>query len=260
MTFKTTITAAAAVGLMSVGLSGFAKAEEEDKGFLPGEFSATTTFATNYLFRGITQTDDKPAVQGSFDWSYDKLPAGFGVYAGVWGSNIDFDLPSPPGGDGPIEVDYYAGLTKSLSVLDFDGGFIFYSYPGAAKALDFDYWEFQLTTALNYEPVTKYVQPSVGVYYSPDFFGGVDQAWYVSGDVTVPITAHMKDVPFDLALVAHVGRQEFVNETLAGKGYTETNFGAVATVEGFDLDLRYYTNTLGASGDEQVVFSVSRGF
>ena len=50
----------------------------------PKNFSATLTFATDYLFRGVSQTDNKAAVQGSFDY---KHP--IGAYLGIWGSNVD---------------------------------------------------------------------------------------------------------------------------------------------------------------------------
>ena len=50
----------------------------------PKNFSATVTFATDYVFRGVSQTDNKPAVQGSFDY---KHPSG--AYLGIWGSNVD---------------------------------------------------------------------------------------------------------------------------------------------------------------------------
>ena len=59
--------------------------------------SATTAFTTDYLFRGVHQHQQRPAVQPEFDLTYGMF------YAGMWGSNTDF-------GDG-IEIDYYVGIT-----------------------------------------------------------------------------------------------------------------------------------------------------
>ena len=49
------------------------------------ELSATVTATTDYDFRGITQTAQDPAIQGSIDLATDP-----GFYAGVWASNVDF--------------------------------------------------------------------------------------------------------------------------------------------------------------------------
>ena len=69
-------------------------AQAEDKKLT---LSATTAFTTDYIFRGVSNTDENPAVQAAFDATYGMF------YAGMWGSNTDF-------GDG-IEIDYYAGIT-----------------------------------------------------------------------------------------------------------------------------------------------------
>ena len=47
--------------------------------------SATVTAVSDYLFNGVSQTQEDPALQASFDWADDS-----GIYAGVWGSNVDF--------------------------------------------------------------------------------------------------------------------------------------------------------------------------
>ena len=54
------------------------------------ELSATVTATTDYDFRGITQTAQDPAIQGSVDLATDP-----GFYAGVWASNVDFGPGDP---------------------------------------------------------------------------------------------------------------------------------------------------------------------
>src|SRR5437762_3247023 len=40
---------------------------------------------SQYIFRGLTQTNENPALQGGFDYAHIS-----GLYAGVWGSNISW--------------------------------------------------------------------------------------------------------------------------------------------------------------------------
>ena len=46
-------------------------------------FTTNAAFVSNYIFRGLTQTFGKPAVQVGFDYAHSS-----GAYAGLWGSNI----------------------------------------------------------------------------------------------------------------------------------------------------------------------------
>nr|MDJ0870709.1 TorF family putative porin [Gammaproteobacteria bacterium] len=46
---------------------------------LGGDLSANIGVVSNYYFRGVTQTDDKAAVQGGLDWVH-----GTGIYVGTW--------------------------------------------------------------------------------------------------------------------------------------------------------------------------------
>ncbi len=83
----------------------------------------TSRWPREYVFRGISQTDEGPAIQGGFD-------ATCGIfYAGVWASNLDF------GGDGAgndianIEIDFYAGIKPKTGRITWDLGVIYYAYP-----------------------------------------------------------------------------------------------------------------------------------
>ncbi len=84
------------------------------------ELSATTTFTTDYVFRGISQTNQNPAAQAEFDATYGMF------YLGMWGSNVDFD----PALEDSIEIDYYGGITPTWAGIDFDIGALWYTYPG----------------------------------------------------------------------------------------------------------------------------------
>ena len=137
-----------AVGIAATFLSTASVQAAEplvDAKAFPGEFSANVSLVSEYYFRGVSQTDDAPAVQGGFDWSASiDDSAGIGVYLGVWGSNVDFNETG--GVDGAtIEIDYYGGLTGTIgdTGLGWDIGFIYYTSPGAAGSLNYDFWEGQ---------------------------------------------------------------------------------------------------------------------
>ncbi|MDT8408616.1 MAG: TorF family putative porin [Wenzhouxiangellaceae bacterium] len=93
------------------------------------QVSGNVGVVSNYLFRGVSQTDDEAAVQGGFDFAHES-----GFYAGTWLSNVDF------GGKEDTEVDLYAGYGGAFgnSGVTWDAGVIYYLFPGGG---DLDYAE-----------------------------------------------------------------------------------------------------------------------
>lgn len=89
------------------------------------QFSANIGAVTDYRFRGISQTNKKPALQGGLDYAFSN-----GLYVGTWASTVTKDLY--PAGAG-LEVDLYGGWKKELAK-DFtlDLGVLYYWYPSAA--------------------------------------------------------------------------------------------------------------------------------
>lgn len=78
------------------------------------EISGNVALASDYVYRGISQTNEEAAIQGGFDVEGES-----GLYVGVWASNIAFD--------GSIEVDVYAGYGGEFSEdLGFDIGILRY--------------------------------------------------------------------------------------------------------------------------------------
>ncbi len=73
--------------------------------------------ASNYIWRGMTQTQDGAAISGGLDYSTDG-----GFYAGTWTSNVDF-------GDAGYELDLYGGYGMDLGSVNIDLGYIYYAYP-----------------------------------------------------------------------------------------------------------------------------------
>ena len=79
---------------------------------LAADISGNVTLASTYDFRGMTQTNQEPAIQGGFDVVTDS-----GFYIGTWASNIAFD--------GSVEIDLYAGRT--VGALEYTDWEIIYS-------------------------------------------------------------------------------------------------------------------------------------
>jgi uncharacterized protein (TIGR02001 family) len=103
----------------------------------PHSFSGNVTLASEYLYRGIAQTNGKPALQGGFDYAHSS-----GFYAGVWGSNISWlqdgnNLGCAAGAcvSSSVELDVYGGYKGAISDdLGFDLGVLTYNYPGSNLA------------------------------------------------------------------------------------------------------------------------------
>lgn len=208
---------------------------------ISGEFSANVGLTTEYSFRGIDQNDEKMAVQGGFDYAYEHF------YAGVWGSNVDFNAAD----DANLEVDLYAGFSGDYKGVSWDIGGIYYAYPGSNSGLDYDFYE--AAVALGYDFDSFALSGSVN--YSPDFFGGTGDAVYSAAYLDVPL-------PYDFSLSAHYGHQTIDQ----GTDYDDWSVGLGYSISGFDLGLKYVDTDLDEPTDcadgceERVIFSISRSF
>jgi uncharacterized protein (TIGR02001 family) len=88
--------------------------------------SANVTFSSDYIWRGMTQTDG-PAMSGGFDFESEN-----GFYAGIWGSNVNFN-------DGAgSELDYYFGYGFEVGNVGIDLGYVVFDYPQNNTGLDFE--------------------------------------------------------------------------------------------------------------------------
>ena len=213
------------------------------------EISSNVGFVSEYSFRGIAQSDEHPALQGGFDVAHDS-----GLYAGVWGSNVDFN----DGDEASVEVDLYAGYSGSFNNVNYDVGVIYYVYPGADSSLDYDFWETSL--ALGYD--FGIFSASTSVNYSPEYFAHSGDAQYYALNVDVPL-------PKDVTLSGHVGHQVIDDHVAFGIGddsYTDWSLGLGYNLEGFDLSLQYVDTSLDEPNEcadgcaERVIFGISRSF
>ncbi|HEY7808093.1 MAG TPA: TorF family putative porin [Croceibacterium sp.] len=121
----------------------------------PITISGSAAIVSQYRFRGLAQSDNKPAVQGSILVS--TTP---GFYVGTWGSSAS--AGNSPINIGGTEIDVYGGYTHALgtSGLKVDVGVYGYLYPGAHLG---NYYELYGSLAATMGPATA----KVGVNYAP---------------------------------------------------------------------------------------------
>ncbi len=128
---------------------------------------------SNYIFRGFSQSADKPAFQMGADLTYGMF------YAGVWGSSIDFGSFTDINGNaqqvgGFAEVEWSMGIKPVLGAVTFDLGVIYYTYPGAKdgntvltnKPYEWDYVE--LKAGASVSPL-KNLTTGATLFYSPEY-------------------------------------------------------------------------------------------
>jgi uncharacterized protein (TIGR02001 family) len=164
-------------------------------GIAQAELSATLGVASNYYFRGVTQTDDNAAVSGSLDFASES-----GFYLGTWMSNVDF------GGKEDMEVDFYAGYAGDIgdSGFGYDLSALYYWYPGAGgddQGGELDYTE--VSGTLSYGPV------AANIAYTVDSEYGDDDSPFIEGDIYYGLSA---DIPVDFegfGLGVFVGYYDF---------------------------------------------------
>ena len=134
------------------------------------EFSGNAAITSDYIFRGLSQRTEDPALQGGVDATYGMF------YVGAWGSFIDFGTSKPD-----VEVDLYAGITPKLGPVDLDLGVIGYFYPGAKDAgAELDFYELKAGASMS--PIDNVTFGITG-YYSPEFTGEIGEVTTVEGNV-----------------------------------------------------------------------------
>jgi uncharacterized protein (TIGR02001 family) len=214
------------------------------------EFSGNVTLTTDYRFRGISQGDRSPAIQGGFDLALDN-----GLYVGTWASNVTFSGAA-------IEIDYYAGFGGAINdATSYDVGFAYYNYPEDDADPDLDYYE--LYGSISFHDFT------LGVNFSPDYFAETDTYWYVYGDYSFGLA---ENVSLDL----HLGANLFADKdagTAFGIGdaggedqYIDYSVGLSTSGMGLDFSLAYIGTDLDTDEcfggtklcDDTVVLSVSK--
>lgn len=178
------------------------------------EVSMNIGATSNYIWRGVTQTDDAAAISGGVDWSSD-----IGIYLGAWASNVDFGPDTSP-----YELDLYGGYAGEVGDFGYDIGLIYYTYDSDDDA---NFLELGLSGSWKFL--------SAGLNYTLTGDADDDTSAYVDGDLY-----YFAGLNFDLP-------QDFsVGLTIGGYSFENDGVGAIDDYAHYLLDL---SKSAGDFGD-----------
>jgi uncharacterized protein (TIGR02001 family) len=221
------------------------------------QVTGNMSLTSDYRFRGVSQTQNAPAVQGGIDYAHSS-----GFYVGNWNSSVSSQMYTNGSG---VESDLYAGFKKDIyKGLTLDVGSYNYFYPRATNNTSTNFDTNELFAGLGYGPVSVKYSQSLSNYFGT---ANSKNSQYFQADFAQPLVYISKN----LSLLAHVGRTEVNNNS--SLNYTDYNVGLGYNLQGWDLAAKYYTNT-GTSSSFQTantingqrlykdaaVFSVSKSF
>ncbi|CBL45009.1 Conserved hypothetical protein [gamma proteobacterium HdN1] len=196
------------------------------------EGSATISAASNYAWRGISQTSNRPAIQGGLDLTHAS-----GFYVGTWFSNVDFPLAP----QAHTEQDVYAGYGFQVGKLAFDLKFTQYLYDNAS-ALNFGESHAQASYTAG-----KLGTFAAGLDYSNDTpINDSDSTIHYYG-------TYSQTLPQELALSATVGSYDFKDDGWVGgkdSKYAYYSIGVSKELYGVNVGLTYTDTNIGESSCE----------
>lgn len=270
--------------------------DDDEPHFLGGNFSANVAIATDYTFRGISQSSGDPVVQGGIDWASDIF------YIGTWASTVDFNddifdpfLNEEISDGSSIELDLYAGFTPTIGDFSLDFGVIYYLYPGAPQGADDVFVPDVLT------PETQLIADALGLNagdavvdfrdqnyteihgggsyplgpveigfnltYSPDYYFAAGDVLIPDLSVSFPLGGSIPVAGSDLsfAFSGNIGYLAFLDDDRVAatdffEDYWDFGVGVTATWYGIDFDARFI-DTFGLAGNGSTgVFTISKAF
>ncbi|QBG37664.1 hypothetical protein EMK97_00340 [Litorilituus sediminis] len=191
--------------------------------YAKNQLSANVGATSNYLWRGLEQTNGKAAISGGLDYNMSS-----GFYAGTWVSNADWS-------DGmSYELDLYAGYAAQISEIDYSVGVIYYAYPDSDADVDFS----EINASLSYGMFTL----SYSVLAHADGSDFTDDS-YLAADINFNV---LTDAEINLHLGA--GLDDFY----AGESYID--YGVSFSKLGFTLGV---SNTNLSDSDVKAYISYS---
>lgn len=207
----------------------------------PHTFTANVSLVSDYRYRGISQTNRRPAIQGGFDYAHSS-----GFYVGNWNSSISWLEDADSSVSAPVEMDFYGGFKNTFNAggadFNYDVGVLQYYYPGGYTTTR--PYTTELYAGIGWGPVfLKYSHSLTNLFG----FDDSKNSYYVDLTANVPLNF------WDLTFNAHVGYQGVKN--FSDASYTDWKVGLTKDLgKGFSVAIAYvdtnadkavYTNTRG---------------
>ncbi|CUJ52726.1 TorF family putative porin [Achromobacter xylosoxidans] len=202
--------------------------------------TANVTLASQYRYRGLMQTNNKPAIQGGFDFTHAS-----GLYLGNWNSSVSWLNDGNSDVSAPVEMDFYGGYKGNLAPdVPFDLGVLQYYYPGDYPSGYTSPDTTELYAGVGYGPVMfKY---SVAM---TNLFGFADSKYSQYFD----LSGNFDTGFWGLTVNAHVGRQTVRN--LTDGAYTDWKLGLTKDFgQGLAISVAYIDTNA-----DRAVYTNSRG-
>lgn len=263
MTIRRTLLASAIAGLFLAPAATFAQSAPaaEAAPAAPYTLTANVTLASDYTFRGVSQSNRKPAIQGGFDFAHNS-----GFYLGTWLSNVSWLSDLSDNSDegigsvrNSLEWDFYGGYKGSFGGdFSYDVGLLQYYYPGNYPHGFVSPDTLEVYGALGWKTLTLKYSHAV-----TNLFGWDDSknSYYVDMTGTY-------ELPAGFNLVGHVGYQKVKN--VSDASYTDWKIGVTKEIAGVTFGLAYvdtnadkdiYTNPRGKKiADATAVLTISKTF
>ena len=225
--------------------------------------SGNVSLTSDYVFRGVSQTNQEPALQGGVEYAADS-----GFYVGSWGSSIswlsDLSTSAAPISSN-LELDLYGGYRGKFSdAVSYDVGALYYWYPGDYPA------GFNSADTLEvYAGITVAASDKVSLgakysYATTDLFGYVDS----DGSGYLDLSANFA-VGKGWTIGAHAGKQwiegneafEYTDWKLGVTKAFDNGFSVGLAYTGTDADDALYTNPFGNKvADDTVALTLTKAF
>lgn len=210
------------------------------------ELHGYLSFVTDYVFRGVSQSNEKPTLQAGLDYAH---PGGF--FSGVFVARTEY--PARPFGSnqGQVEIDAYLGYRRETSPdWSWDVAMVRYEF---ADSTDFDYSYNELAANFHFRDILRF-----GATVSNDAEAGGEYGWTTEIELRQPLGDRFQ-------MSGSLGHYELKQDGWVD--YLYWDLGISTEVGAFTFDVRYFDSSSGARSfnDPQLtrsrlVGSVSVGF
>jgi len=182
------------------------------------DFGGYVTLTTDYVKRGVTQSESNPALQLGAEVGFDN-----GLFLGAWSSTVDID--NGPTRQRDLEFNYYAGYVFDISnSWQITVSAVAYDYPGQTGNVDYDYAEYLLGSNFKDRVWLEFA-------YSPDL--------YNTGLSSTNVDL-FTDWPINRVWSVGVGAGHYDTSNLTGSSYQYWQLGITASLRWADIDLRFH--------------------
>jgi uncharacterized protein (TIGR02001 family) len=165
------------------------------------EFDFRGGFATDYIYRGTTLSDHKPAVGAAIEATFAQL------YAGVAVASVK--LPTQPS----AEITMSGGIRQTIGNVDFDLGATYFLYPGeivASGSNGIDYWEAAIRAD---KRISDSIRMAGGFAYSPNVSNTGAWGWYAAAGVGFIVPDNLLPIDVGVSFSGAAGYSWFGNQS-----------------------------------------------